>query len=79
MARYLVSRNEYLLMIVLTFWMAANVTNKDTYQKYYEPFLLFFMGYVMVAVETKGEKYSWIGPVILAAGYVGIAIMRFFL
>ena len=79
MARYLASRREYLIMICFSLWLMANITNKDTYQKYYEPFLLFFMGYVMVTIETKREKYPWIGPAILLAGFIGVAITRFFL
>jgi hypothetical protein len=78
MARYLASRHEYLMLICFALWLAANMINKDTYQKYYEPFLLFFMGYVMVTIEADREKYAWIGPVILLAGFIGIAVMRFF-
>jgi len=37
------------------------------------------MGYVMVTIETKREKYPWIGPAILLAGFIGVAITRFFL
>ena len=78
MARYLASRDEYLMMIVFALWLAANITNKDTYQKYYEPLLLFFMGYVMVSIKTDREKVGWIGTVILLMGFIGIAILRFF-
>jgi hypothetical protein len=79
MARYLASRREYLMMICFTLWLAANVTNKDTYQKYYEPFLLLLLGYVVATIKIDREKVAWIGPLILLAGFVGIAITRFFL
>lgn len=79
MARYLASRQEYLVMICLALWLAANMTNKDTYQKYYEPFLLFFIGYVVVTIKLEREKYAWIGPLILLAGFMGVAATRFFL
>jgi hypothetical protein len=78
MARYLASRREHLIMICFALWLTANITNKDTYQKYYEPLLFFFMGYVLVTIETKGEKYAWIGPMLLMAGFMGIAVTRFF-
>jgi hypothetical protein len=79
MARDLFSRDEYFVVICLGLWLAANITNKDTYQKYYEPFLLFFMGYVLVKIDTQGQKAEWIGPLILLAGFMGIAVTRFFL
>jgi hypothetical protein len=79
MARYLISRQEYLVMICFLLWLAANITNKDTYQKYYEPLILFFMGYVMVTIDADRERRQWIGPLILLVGFVGIAVTRFFL
>jgi len=54
------------------------MASAKTYQKYYEPFILFSMGYVMVTVKTEGEKYYWMGPTILLVGLIGITIVRFF-
>lgn len=79
MVRYLISRHEYLMIGYFLLWLAANMTNFKTYQKYYEPFLLFFMGYAMVTIKTNGDKYDWIGPVILLVGFISITTMRFFL
>jgi hypothetical protein len=79
MVRYLASRREYLLILCFILWLIANMSNIRTYQKYYEPFLVFWMGYVLVSVKTEGEKYAWVGPVVLIVGFAGIAITRYFI
>ena len=79
MMRYLASRHEYLMIISFALWLVTNMINSRTYQKYYEPFILFFMGYVFVTVKTKGDIKCWIGPVILLLGLIGVAVTRFFL
>ena len=78
MARYLALRHEYLMIVCFSLWLVSNMVNVRTYQKYYEPFILFSVGYVMVTVKTEGEKHYWIGPVILLVVSIGITIVRFF-
>jgi len=78
MALHLASRHEYLMIICFSLWLVANMANVRTYQKYYDPFILFSMGYVMVTLKTEGEKYYWVGPVLLLVGFIGTTIVRFF-
>jgi hypothetical protein len=75
--QYLVSRQEYLMIICFSLWLAANIINSRTYQKYYEPFTFFFIGYTLMPV-IKSNWLKWIGPFGLAAGLILIMILRFF-
>ena len=42
-------------------------------------FILFSLGYVFVSVKTDPDVRGWIGPGILMAGFIGVAILRFYL
>lgn len=76
--RNLLSGRDYLMAICFPLWLSANMASARTYQRYYEPFLIFFIAYSLTTM--KGERwYDWIGPSILAVGFVGIALFRFFL
>ena len=49
----LISRQDHSIPIALAWWAAASMANSRTYQKYYEPFILFIIGYCLVAEREK--------------------------
>ncbi|NQT24469.1 hypothetical protein HQ585_03870 [candidate division KSB1 bacterium] len=77
MGRYLLARQDYLMIVCFVFWLLANLANYKIFQKYYEPFILISIGYVLTTVPTEGKWYYWIGPGILLAGMIGVNILRF--
>lgn len=74
---HLIRRQDYLMAICFVLWIIANMTNTRVYQKYYDPLLLFFIGYALVTVKSE-RRFSWIGPLILLAGFTVLALFRFF-
>lgn len=78
MARHLISKQNFLIIICFSLWLMANIINANTYQKYYEPFILFSIGYTLIPVDTEEKWHYWIGPVVLLTGFIGVALVRFF-
>ena len=74
--QHLALKQDYLMIICFSLWLIANMASTRTYQKYYEPFLLFLLGYSTVILNTE-RWYYWGGPIILLVGFVGIALLRF--
>ncbi len=71
MARFLIARGEHLMVVSFPLWLAANACNSMTYQKYYEPFLLFLIAYVVLPVKTDRRARDGIGPGLLLLGFLG--------
>ena len=77
LARQLASNQNYVMIIAFTFWLLTYTVAFRTWQKYYEPFILFGLGYSVMT--TKGQKwYYWLGPIVLLIGFVGIDLIRFY-
>jgi 4-amino-4-deoxy-L-arabinose transferase-like glycosyltransferase len=75
--RQLLSQRELLICSCLILFTLVYIFNAKTHQKYYEPFLLFALGYSLVPVDARGWL-SWAGPLLLLALFTGIALTRFF-
>lgn len=78
MAQYLVKKQNFLIIICFSLWLLTSVINTSTYQKYYEPFILFSIGYALIPVDMDEKWFYWIGPAVLLIGFIGIALVRFF-
>jgi hypothetical protein len=76
MMSYLVRQKNYVMPVSFCLWTAANMISRRTYQRYYEPFVLFFIGYTLVQLKVK-HWYDWIGPTILLIGFVGMGFLYF--
>jgi len=74
--RHLVRQKNQVMAASFCLWTAANMISRKTYQRYYEPFLLFFIGYTLVPLKVK-HWYDWIGPTILLVGFVGMGFLYF--
>jgi 4-amino-4-deoxy-L-arabinose transferase-like glycosyltransferase len=77
--RYLFAKRGYPLIVGFWLWLIVNMVNVRTYQKYYEPFLLFFFGYLIVSIKQDEPRYYWLGPMVLLAGFGVVDLLRFFL
>jgi len=71
---YLMFRHQDIVFIsVFVFWLAANLVSDSVYQKYYEPFLLFYLGWFLVKAR---QRYDWVGTAVLAVGLLGLSLYR---
>ncbi|NOY25818.1 MAG: hypothetical protein GXP62_08075 [Oligoflexia bacterium] len=69
-------RRDPLPTAALTLFLAANVASARAYQKYYEPFLLIILAWVMS--RNKAQRWWWwLGPGLLATAWLLIAVVRF--
>ncbi len=77
LARDLAARGELLWGFCFLLWLLANLTGTRVYQKYYEPFLIFWLGYALAVVPAR-RRWFWLGPVALLAGQAAVTLVRFF-
>lgn len=78
LGRYLIARQDILIILCFLLWFLANMTNHKTFQKYYDPFILFAMGYTLCTLRIKEKWTDWIGPAVLLAGFAGVSVFRFY-
>jgi hypothetical protein len=74
--QYLLSKRDYLMVFSFPLWLAANVANPRTYQRYYELFLLFFIGYSLVALKPERWK-EWAGLILLPLFLAGMTMYKY--
>ena len=77
MMQHLVYQGNYLLLISFPLFLIVCMMSQRTYQRYYEPFLLFFIGY-SVATMNDEQLYDWLGPSVLLVGFLGVALIQFY-
>ncbi|MCK6506986.1 hypothetical protein L6R53_27040 [Myxococcota bacterium] len=70
------ARRDPLPAAALLLFLVANLASARAYQKYYEPFLLVLLGWV-VARSGPMPRMAWLGPAALAAAWLGVALLRF--
>jgi len=75
--RHLVRNGEALLVVCFLFWIVANMANFRTYQKYYEPFVLFFLGYLLCTLPFD-RWYRRLGPGALVVLLLAVSVLRTF-
>lgn len=69
-------RRDPLPAAALALFMVANIASARAYQKYYEPFLLILLAWV-VARSPAQPRLAWAGPALLALAWLGVALIRF--
>jgi len=74
-SRFYTTQNK-LMFLCLSLWLCSSVVMGQTYQKYYEPFLLFFLAYLLAPMEPSSPR-SWFGPVLLSLIFLVIDVQRF--
>jgi hypothetical protein len=62
----------------LVCFLAANATNMRAYQKYYEPFFLILMAWVISRTKPAPRSW-WVGPILLMVAWGAISLRRFVL
>jgi hypothetical protein len=77
MIQELALNHNYVMVICFSLWFLTSLVNARTYQKFYEPFILFFLGYTMIPLRSERWFY-WVGPAILLAGFIAVTFIRFF-
>jgi len=77
MTRYLWARGDRVVVVGYFLWLLFSLINIRTYQKYYEPFTIFYMGYALMPIKVE-KSYHWILPSVLLLGLMGIGFQRFF-
>ena len=73
-----VSRDDYVLVLFYLFCLLSSIINSRTYQKYYEPFLLFLLGDFVLRFSGQRKWIYWVGPTFLLVGFLVITYDRFF-
>ena len=71
-------RGDRIMMLSFALWLAANMVTTRTWQKYYDPFLLFSMGRALDSSDGT-RKADWIGPMVLVLLFILISLFRFYL
>lgn len=69
-------RDDPLPTLALNLFLVANMASARAYQKYYEPFLLLLLGWV-VARSPRGRDAAWLLPGLLALAWLAVAVQRF--
>jgi hypothetical protein len=78
---YIIVRKEiikkyFFISIILILWIIANLPNKLVFERYYQPFILFILGYSFLDSKNKPLFY-WYGPLILLGLFLGVDIIRY--
>jgi hypothetical protein len=71
-------QRNYFIVIVVVFWLLAISFSAIIWQKYYEPFLLFFIAHTLRSVKTE-HGYYWVGPVALMVVYFVVDLFRYYI
>jgi len=69
---------DLLLPVAAALWLVANLASAIGYQKYFEPFWLFYIA-VSIKRITDEKRYYWILPVLLILAFIAFDIGRFYL
>ncbi len=69
-------RRDPLPTLAICCFVVANIASARAYQKYYEPFLLMVLGWV-VARADRAPRWWWGGPALLALAWAAVAVGRF--
>ena len=66
LGRYLLARRDYVVPVNFALWSLAMMISSRTYQKYYEPFILFIFGYGIVSIHLPPKKIGldWAADII---------------
>lgn len=75
-AKDLMLRQEYVMVASIALWTLATLASGRIYQRYYEPFLLFVIGYSLVVLRERKKWSQWIGPVFLMGGLALMTLVR---
>lgn len=67
---------DYFMLVVLLLWLLANMLSGQAFHRYYEPFLIFFIGYTLKGMRSE-PRFYWLGPILLILIYIGVDIVRF--
>lgn len=65
------SNKDYFIIVCAILWLVANMSSRLVFQRYYDPFLLFFIGYSLRQRQSE-PWYYWIGPTVLLSGFIGV-------
>jgi hypothetical protein len=76
LGKQLWQRGDHALVTGYALWLLTSLLNSRTYQKYYEPFTLFFVGAALVD-HCPQRWRAWVGPLILLGGLAAISLTRF--
>jgi hypothetical protein len=71
-------RGDRVMLLSFALWLVANMVTTRTWQKYYDPFLLFFMGRALNS-SSGIRKGDWIGPMVLVLLFILFSLFRFYL
>jgi hypothetical protein len=74
--RYLFEKREWAMAVMLPLWFASSVVNTKIYQKYYEPWLLFVLGYVIISLRRE-RWFAWAIPSVMVLGFLVVDYFRF--
>jgi hypothetical protein len=72
---HLYRMKDFFLMTCFPMWLASNMLNTTIYQKYYDPFLFFFLGCGLQGSAPSGRRFLFL-PLLLIVLFVGIMLMR---
>lgn len=78
---YTIVRNEineknFFISVVLALWIIANLPSRPVFERYYQPFILFILGYSFLDSENK-PRYYWYGPLVLLGMFLGADVIRY--
>lgn len=71
-------RKNYWVLLFSLMWLAANMLSVRVYQKYYEPYWLFFLAY-SIRQHLSVPRWYWAFPALLCLILTGIALTRFYI
>ena len=68
---------SYFMTAAMILWVAANAVSSRNYQRYYEPMLLFIVGYTLAPLDFE-SWVEWALPAIFVSGYFAVDLVRFY-
>jgi len=71
------TNKDYFIIVSAVLWLIANLHDGLVFERYYSPFLLFFIGYSIKEEKTE-PLYYWIGPAVLILCFFVVDLFRFF-
>jgi hypothetical protein len=75
----LVTRRDFVMASAFPLWIAANLLSDKIYQRYYEPFLLFAIGYSLVVLQGNRRWYDWASFALLLLGLTAMTLVAYVL
>lgn len=74
--RHLIYERNYVMAVCLPLWILSNMSSVRVYQRYYEPFLLFIIGYTLAVVTVKKRWYEWASLLLLGFGLMAMSLLE---